>query len=319
MNSVENRVLITGASGFVGKLLAEAEIKRGRQVLGIHDPAESPELAFASHGVDLRDSIIVERFVRDNAPYSGVYHLAAVSSVSYCQENPELCFSVNVTGTLNLLNVLASLEEKPKTLFSSSCEVYGRVEPSSMPISESQEPVPANIYGLSKFNAEKVCHYFSREIGLPIVISRGFNHTGPGQALRFVFPYVASTLVRIEKGKAEPHIKMGNLSVKRDVADARDVVGAYIAMMDEASTGSVYNVTSGRNISIEQGVKKMVEISGLDVNILQEQSRMRAYDIPELHGDASGILKALGWRTRITLEQTMEDLLEYWRLKEGVL
>lgn len=312
-----NKILITGASGFVGGLLARAEIERGSQVIGIHDPQESPDLPFESKGVDIRDEKTLQDFITPLEPQR-VYHLAAISSVRMCEENPSLCFVVNVTGTLNLLGALSRLEEKPRVLFASSCEVYGNVDPSHQPVNEDTRPAPINVYGLSKLMGEEICQFYMREHGLPIIISRGFNHTGPGQKDGFVFPHVASTLVKIEKGDAEPVLKMGNLSVRRDVLDARDVVRAYMMAADKAKPGSTYNVTSGRCISIEEGVRMLVEISGLRVKIAQESSRMRTYDVPRLTGDASRIDKDLGWRAEISLEQTMKDLLSYWRAKEGV-
>ncbi len=312
-----NKILITGASGFVGGLLARAEIERGSQVIGIHDPQESPDLPFESKGVDIRDEKTLQDFITPLEPQR-VYHLAAISSVRMCEENPSLCFVVNVTGTLNLLDALSRLEEKPRVLFASSCEVYGNVDPSRQPVNEDTKPAPINVYGLSKLMGEEICQFYMREHGLPIIISRGFNHTGSGQKDSFVFPHVASTLVKIEKGDAEPVLKMGNLSVRRDVLDARDVVRAYMMAADKAKPGSTYNVTSGRCISIQEGVRMLVEISGLRVKIAQESSRMRTYDVPRLTGDASRIDKDLGWRAEISLEQTMKDLLSYWRAKEGV-
>jgi len=313
----DSTVLITGASGFVGKLLAEAETARGNRVIGIHHPAENPDIEFESAGIDLRDTKRLEDFISE-INVSRVYHLAAISSVRKCQENPALCFDVNVTGTLNLLDVLSRLSRTPKILFASSCEVYGNVDPAKPPVTENYPTIPINIYGLSKLHAEDVCHFYTREHGMLIVITRGFNHTGPAQAQSFVFPHVANTLTRIEKGLEEPTLKMGNLSVRRDFLDVRDVLKAYMSAMDKARGGSVYNVTSGRCISISEGVRMMVEISDLSVNIIQESSRMRSYDIPQLSGDASLIEKDLGWRAEITLEQTFKDLLAYWKAKEGV-
>lgn len=306
-------ILITGASGFVGRLLAQAEIENGNKVIGIHDPSESPQLEFESQGLDIRDTSKLQNFIAELKPRK-TYHLAAISSVRMCQENPSLCFDVNVTGTLNLLDASSKLKAKPKVLFTSSCEVYGRVDPADLPIGEDAKPYPINIYGLSKLTAEGICRFYMREFGLPIVITRAFNHTGPGQAEGFVFPHVASALAR----KNSPILKLGNLSVIRDVLDARDVVRAYMKVMDRGKPGSVYNVASGRLISIEQGVRMLIEISGLSVKIAQEESRMRAYDIPQLTGDASRIEKDLGWRAEITLEQTFKDLLRYWRAKEGI-
>jgi GDP-4-dehydro-6-deoxy-D-mannose reductase len=311
-------ILITGASGFVGRLLAQAEMEKGNKVIGIHDPAESPDLSFNSYPVDLRNSKALNEFINGIGVLEEVYHLAAISSVRMCQENPMLCFDVNVTGTLNLLDALSKLEAKPKVLFTSSCEVYGKVDPADLPIGEDTKTDPINIYGLSKLTAEGICRFFMREYGLPIVITRAFNHTGPGRPAHFVFPYVASTLAKIEKGELEPVLAMGNLSVIRDVLDARDVVRGYMKVMDKGNPGSIYNVASGRSISIEQGVRMLIEISGLNVKITQEESRMRAYDIPQLFADASRMEKDLGWRAEITLEQTFKDLLRYWRAKEGV-
>lgn len=317
MSPSPDKILITGASGFVGRLLARAEMERGNTVIGIHDPQESPDLPFESKGVDIRDKKTLQDFISPFKPQR-VYHLAAISSVRMCQKNPGMCFGVNVTGTLNLLDACSKLDEKPRVLFTSSCEVYGNVDPSRQPVNEDTRPAPINVYGLSKLMGEEICQFYMREHGLPIIISRGFNHTGPGQTESFVFPHVARSLARIEKGDAEPVLKMGNLSVRRDVLDARDVVRAYMMTADKAKPGSTYNVTSGRCISIEQGVRMLVEISGLKVKIVQESSRMRSYDIHQLHGDASRIGKDLGWRAEITLEQTMKDLLSYWRAKEGV-
>lgn len=325
MSPSPDKILITGASGFVGRLLARAEMERGNTVIGIHDPQESPDLPFESKGVDIRDKKTLQDFISPFKPQR-VYHLAAISSVRMCQENPGMCFGVNVTGTLNLLDACSKLDEKPRVLFTSSCEVYGNVDAAEQPVREDHPPAPINIYGLSKLLGEEVCHYYNyiwgprsdSENSSGVIITRGFNHTGPGQKESFVFPHVARSLAKIEKGDAEPVLKMGNLSVIRDVLDARDVVRAYMMAADKAKPGSTYNVTSGRCISIEEGVRMLVEISGLKVKIVQESSRMRTYDIHQLHGDASRIGKDLGWRTEITLEQTMKDLLSYWRAKEGV-
>ncbi len=312
------RILITGSSGFVGKLLAEAEAQRGNLIQGIHHPDENPDLNFNSQGINLKDSGKLSELINTFRPQR-VYHLAALSSVRMCQENPVLCFDTNLTGTLNLLNILSELAEKPRFLYTSSAEVYGKMNKVSTQLTENDRPSPANIYGLSKLKAEDICQFYCKEYQIPVLIARSFNHTGPGQAQRFVFPHVARSLVRIEAGKEPPVLKMGNLSVERDFMDVRDVIEAYMKMIDKATTGSIYNITSGRCISIEEGIRMMVEISGINVNIIQESSRMRPYDIPRLSGNAKKALKDLGWRAEITLEQTFKDLLYFWRVKEGVL
>jgi GDP-4-dehydro-6-deoxy-D-mannose reductase len=339
LNARGLKTLITGASGFVGRKLAESERKRGYEVVGLHDPKESPELDFESHGVDIKDAVEVRSFVEKINP-SSVFHLAALSSVRICQENPSACFDVNVKGTFNLLDSLSSTGSEIRVVFSSSCEVYGYVESDKQPVKETYMPKPVNVYGLSKLLAEKICFFYSKKIpdnekkkydsdtidetrtsqkGLEVMTARSFNHTGPGQEQRFVFPYVARTLARIEKGIEEPLLRMGNLGTRRDILDVRDVVKAYTAIMDKGQAGNIYNVTSSRCVSIEEGVRMLIEISKLNVKIQQEESRMRSYDIPELHGDATLANIDLGWRSELTLEETMKDLLQYWRAKEGVI
>lgn len=310
-------ILVTGASGFVGSQLAKRELERGNRVSGIHHPSEEPALGFASAGIDLKDKETLRNFILEVKP-SRVYHLAALSSVRMCQENPVLAFDTNVTGTLNLFDILSELEPKPTVLFTSSCEVYGKVDAAKQPIDETCSPSPVNIYGLSKLTAEELCHYYTKEYGLAVVITRAFNHTGPGQSSNFVFPYVASTLARIEAGREEPVLRMGNLSVGRDYLDARDVVSAYQKIMDNIQTAEIFNVTSGRCILIEEGVRMLIEISGLKVTIKKDESRIRPYDIPRLSGDSSLLEKNLGWRRDYTLERTFADLLHYWRVKEGL-
>lgn len=311
------QILITGASGFVGRKLAQKEINEGNRVRGIHLPAESPELEFESKGVNLRDFQTIKDFIKGLGKLDEVYHLAAVSSVRSCQENPATCFEANVTGTLNLLEILADLEHKPRVLFTSSCEVYGMVPGENQPVTEDEPARPVNAYGLSKLAAEEVCSYYCRSRELEVMITRSFNHTGPGQAPGFVFPKVARELVHIEKGRKEPVLRMGNLSVQRDYLDVRDVLRAYTAVMEKGEPGKAYNVTSGHMVSIREGVGMLVEISGLRVNIVEEETLVRSYDIPELTGDAGRAGDELGWKARIPVKQTFRDLLEYWKQKEG--
>lgn len=311
-------ILITGASGFVGKLLGEKETGRGNTIVGLHLPEETPELPFESRGIDLRDAKGIRNYIQEKKP-ERVYHLAALSSVRACEEHPVDCFDSNVTGTMNLLEALSELPVKPRILFTSSCEVYGSVPPSSQPVDEKCPPSPINVYGFSKVIGEKICRFYSNRNSLPVMISRGFNHTGPGQAQHFVFPHVARTLARIELGKEESVLRMGNLSVRRDFLDARDVVNAYMTIMDKSTPGKTYNVTSARCISIEEGVNILVEISGIKVKIITDESRMRSYDIPELSGSSALLESELGWHAEKTLEETFKDMLLYWRKKEGAL
>jgi GDP-4-dehydro-6-deoxy-D-mannose reductase len=195
----------------------------------------------------------------------------------------------------------------------SSCEVYGGGEEA---LKEEARPKPASPYGLSKLCAEEVAKFYHRRYELWTAILRPFNHTGPGQDEIFVFPGMARSIVEMELGKREPLLWVGNLDAQRDYTDVRDVVRAYLLAIEHCEPGETYNITSARAYSIREGVEILRRLAKVGFEVRVDPTRLRAQDIPVLHGDGSKFSHRTGWQPQIKFEETLSDLLEYYRAKD---
>jgi len=308
------RVLVSGASGFVGQHLIRALLAHGSEVFGT-SPESEPAAALLEDAerkavrwlpLDLRSEESVRSAVREAAP-DAVYHLAAQSSVAAGFADLLGTWDVNATGTLRLLAALGEYApEGVRLLLVSSAEVYGAVPEAEQPISEARAAAPANPYGASKAAAEMATR--AGRHGIRVVIARSFPHTGPGQDARFALPSFARQLGEIGRGQHAPLLRVGNLAARRDVSDVRDVVRAYLRLVERGEPGAVYNVCRGEAYSMRELLDRMIELSGQAVQVEVDPARLRPVDTPLLLGDASR-LRALGWRPEISLEQTLRDLL----------
>jgi GDP-4-dehydro-6-deoxy-D-mannose reductase len=170
-----------------------------------------------------------------------------------------------------------------------------------------------NPYAYTKWSGEVLSEFYERVEDLNIVVARPFPHTGPGQSADFVCSDWAHQIARIEKGLNEPEISVGNISVERDFTDVRDVVRAYVKLIEKGSSGDVYNVCSGRSYSLEEILGLLLSFSQIEISVRVDKQKLRKADIPRLVGDNRKIKEAVSWEPRIPLEQTLEELLEYWR------
>ncbi|CAN5826777.1 GDP-mannose 4,6-dehydratase [soil metagenome] len=312
------RVLVTGGGGFVGQHLLRELLAAGHAVTGgSPDPAPPRQGALSAEErlrvqwlpLDVTSDASVARVV-DAVQPEWVFHLAAQSSVSASFTDPLATWEVNATGTLRLLEALERLDlSEVRVLVVSSAEVYGRVPEAEQPIAEMRPLAPVTPYGASKAAAEMAALQANARGRVSVVITRSFNHFGPGQEEHFALPSFASQLVRIRRGGGESVLKVGNLEVRRDLLDVRDVVRAYLRLMTDASSGQVYNVCSGEAHLLSKLVEELVALSGTGARIEVDPERFRPVDIPLLAGDPSRI-HSLGWRPEIPLRQTLSDLLE---------
>lgn len=258
--------------------------------------------------LDVTDPAALSAGVEEAQP-EAVYHLAGQSSVAGSFSDPLGTWDVNATGTLRLL---CALREggcgSARVLFVSSAEVYGAVPEAEQPIREDRPLHPLSPYAASKAAAEMAALQSGESGGPPVVIARSFNHTGPGHDARFAMPSFAHQLVGVRAGRCEPALRVGNLSVRRDVLDVRDVVRAYRCLMEQGDPGTVYNVCSGEAHELQEMVEQMIELSGTGAKIEVDAERFRPIDLPLLVGDGSRI-RALGWRPEVPLRQTLSDLL----------
>lgn len=311
------RILVTGAEGFVGGHLLRALARdRENQLFGGHGPhlpaASASQLAGEDVGVeavplDVTSTGSIEAAIARVQP-DQVYHLAAQSSVGRSFEDPVGTWEVNATGTLRLAEALRATGRPIRLLVVSSVEVYGAVPFEQQPIDESYPLRPSTPYGASKAAAEIAALQVAASGSLEVVVARSFNHAGPGQDERFVFPGMALQLARMQHNHAERVLRVGNLQVHRDYLDVRDVVRAYQTLMQAGESGGVYNVCSGQSRSLETLVTRLAELSGTGARIELDPERLRPVDIPVQYGSVER-LRALGWEPEIDMEQTLTDLL----------
>jgi GDP-4-dehydro-6-deoxy-D-mannose reductase len=290
------RALLTGASGFLGRRLA-ARLKRdGFTVAGVClDRLGLPE-SIPIHAVDVRDAAGLARVVAAESP-DVVVHLAALAHVGESWRRMPEYFAINVLGTEN---VVAAARGR-RLLFVSSAEVYGAVPEDEQPIDERRALAPRSPYALTKAAAERLA------LAAGAVVARCFNLVGAGQTRSFALPSFAAQLAAIGAGRVPPVLKVGNLTARRDFVHVEDGVEALALLVERGVAGEVYNVASGRALSIAEALERLVRVSGLEVTLEEDPERLRPVDVPLLCGD-SGRLRALGWCDRHGFDAAIEEL-----------
>ncbi len=292
------KVLITGSSGFLGRHLARGLRDAGHRVVGLHLDSPAGTAGIEERRVDILDRSAVTSALVEIAP-DAVIHLAGLSHVGASWERIPAYFAVNLVGVENVLDAAAGA----RFLLASSSEVYGQVEAEDLPLVESREAAPRNPYALTKAAAERMV---LRAGG---VVVRMFNVVGPGQAPSFALPNFARQLA--SSGRADEAgpvvLKVGNLEAERDFVDVRDAVAAYAVLVERGEGGEVYNLGSGRSVSIRSALDELVRISGLEVQVELDAARIRPVDVPRLQAD-NGKLRTLGWQPRYSLGDALGGL-----------
>lgn len=307
--------LITGI-GFAGIHLANYLIEvQGHEVLGLNivKPKDLPTSgSFGYQVCDVTDASYVAKIIADFAP-DHIFHLAAQSSVARSWKEIKETFNINLYGVFNVLSAAQSLDKQVTVHIACSSDEYGRVNAQELPLTEEALLRPSSPYALSKVFQDYTGVYFAEAFGIEVFRTRAFNHTGPGQAPTFVCSDFAMQIARIEAGMQEPVIKVGYLDAKRDFTDVRDVVAAYWSVVERGEPGQIYNICSGRSWSIAQILEILISKSEVKIETVHDPKRDRPSDIPELRGDYSKLNRATGWAPRIDIEETLSDILDYWR------
>ncbi|MBI4320824.1 MAG: GDP-mannose 4,6-dehydratase [Chloroflexi bacterium] len=343
------KVLITGVTGMAGSHLAEYVLGMSNvEVYGtyrwrsrmdnLHDLAQEERVHFIAEGgnisscktltcmleenaqlgklnlveADMSDASSMKKLVGAIRP-DRLFHLAAQSYVPASWNAPAETLSLNIVGQVNLLEAVREAEIDPLIHIAGSSEEYGLVYPDEVPIKESNPLRPLSPYAVSKVGQELLAWQYCRSYGLRAIVTRGFNHTGPRRGHVFVTSSFAKQIAEIEKGLRPPVLKVGDLNSKRDWSDVRDIVRAYWLALEKGVPGEVYNVGSGRARTVQEMLDILLTHSNVSIDIKQDPSRMRPSDVKVLWSDCSKFVEQTGWEPVISFEQTMRDLLDYWR------
>ncbi len=313
------RILITGISGFAGSHLAEYFLDGGKHevfgtikwrsdrqnIIGIQDKIRLYEC-------DIKDAFSVNTIIEQIKP-DQIFHLAAQSYVLFSWRAPQETLTTNIIGEVNLFEAVRGAKLDPYIHIAGSSEEYGMVYPDEVPIKETNPLRPLSPYGVSKVTQDFLGYQYFKSYGLKIVRTRAFNHTGPRRGAVFATSNFAKQIIEIEKGKRKPVIQVGNLEAVRDFLDVRDVAKAYAFSLSKGEPGEVYNISSGVGVKIKDMLDQLIALSKVNLKIETDPSRMRPSDVELLIGSTEKFKKATGWKPVIPFEQTLMDLLEYWR------
>lgn len=306
------RVLITGVGGFVGGHLSNLLLKEGYQVFGLEKNCTLKKSGVTIFEADITDKKSLSEVIKKVEP-NLIFHLAAISAVQICKNNHELTKNVNVEGTKNLMLTCVENKINPRILITSSAHVYGL--PSYLPLDENHPTKPVNEYGLSKLEQEKISQFFFKEFKLNIIIARSFNHIGPNQNIGFVCSDLAKQIVMVEKRLVKPEIRVGDLNSKRDFTDVRDIVKAYVYLINQGEPGQIYNIGSGFSYSIKKILEKLIYLTKTHIKVIEDKSLFRSNEIPDLTANNKKFVNLTGWQPSFNINQSLKDILDYWRSK----
>jgi GDP-4-dehydro-6-deoxy-D-mannose reductase len=296
------RVLVSGAGGFVGGHLVTALHARGHEVIAADRTLRGDDIETLP--LDVTDALAVRGAVELARP-DAIAHLAAQAFVPASLADPEGTFDVNANGTLRLLEATRALADRggpsPRVLVVSSGDVYGAQPRDAFPLRETTAPLPRSPYAASKIAAEALALAYARAWDVDAVVTRAFNHIGPGQDERFGVVAFALQIARVAAGAA-PRVLVGNLDASRDFLDVRDVCDAYVLLLEgRGAAGEIYNVCSGTATTMREILRRLIELAHVPVEVRDDPARMRPADVALSVGDASKLREATGWVPRIPL------------------
>jgi GDP-4-dehydro-6-deoxy-D-mannose reductase len=315
------RVLVTGVTGFAGSHLVDYMLTRNDcEIFGIQR-WRSP-LDNVAHFMDqitlvecdLRDASSTRDTLERMRP-DWIFHLAAQSFVPTSWSAPTESLTTNVLGQLNIFEAVRRIGLQCRIQIACSSEEYGMVYADELPIRETNPLRPLSPYAVSKVAQDLLAYQYWMSWKVDSVRTRGFNHEGPRRGPVFVASDFAKQIADIEKGIKPPVLHVGNLEARRDFTDVRDMVRGYWLALEKCEPGEVYNLCSGRDYSIQQVLDLLLGMTKVKIEVRQDRMRLRPSDVPVLLGDRSKFTKATGWEPVIPFEQTLRDMLDFWRAR----
>ena len=299
------KALIFGAAGFVGGYLYKELDAHGYKVYG-SDILDAPENGMEYIRADLLDARRVAEVISDVRP-EAIINLAAISSVGQSWKLPQTTMQVNIVGALNILEGARAIHPMPKVLFIGSSEEYAV---SSEPISEESPLDANNPYGISKMAQERLAQLYREHYGMKIYCARPFNHTGVGQRDSFVIPSWCKQAAAISKSGRPGVMRVGNLNVRRDFSDVRDVVRAYRMILERGNCGVIYNIGTGNSVLLKDLLDYIVSLAKQPIAVEIDTSLIRPVDAPYICCDHSLITQELGWKPEHELFDTVREMVK---------
>ncbi|MFN8384173.1 MAG: GDP-mannose 4,6-dehydratase [Anaerolineales bacterium] len=296
--------LITGISGFVGKHLQQYLTERGWDVYGFDVRSEKKDVFIG----DLTDQAAISLALTECKP-DVAFHLAGVIK----SEVPEIFYKVNLQGTLSLFDAIVASKYRPTVVVASSSAVYGRTS-GEKPITERMQLHPVTDYAVSKAAQEMAALRYYDSYALPVMIVRMFNLLGPGQSADLACSAFARQIALAEQN-GQTEIVTGNLDARRDFVDVRDAVRAFEAIAQKGKPGQIYNVCSERGVAIKKCLSEMVSMSTRQLSSRVDADRVQKNDVPVQVGSYQKLHNATGWSPKISLKQSLSDLLNDWRVR----
>lgn len=315
---MRKKILVTGISGFAGSYLAEYLLWKDFEVYGTYLSENSlkniaaiqDKLALTQ--INLTDEEKVLGMIQRIKP-EFIVHLAALAAPGESFVNPNSVISNNISAQIFLLEAVRKSEINPKILIVSSADVYGAVRKVDLPIDEETPFSPTNPYAVSKLTQDFLGLQYFHSYNLSIIRVRPFNHIGPRQSPHFAVPTFAKKIAEIEKGNMEPILRVGNIETKRDFTDVRDIARAYVLALEKAKIGDVYNIGSGISYKISDIVDKLISFSKVKIRVEVDPKLLRPSDTPELICNAWKFRSDTGWKSEISIEQSLKETVDYWR------
>ena len=310
------RALITGINGFAGGHLAELLLDSRWQVSGVAFTSVLRLPSLRGRVQLLRGNLLEQEAARTAVAASApdvIFHLAAQAHVPTAFSDPAATITNNLLAQLQLFEALRALRLDPLIVVACTSDEYGTVRPEEIPVDEETPLRPNNPYALSKVAQDMLALQYFLAHGTRTVRLRLFNHIGPRQDDAYVVPAFAHQIARIEAGKQEPVVRVGNLDARRDFTDVRDIARAYALAALHGEPGQVYNVGSGRPVAIREILTTLIGLSAADIRIEVDPARIRPVDVPVVACDATRFRERTGWTPEITLEQSLADILADWR------
>ena len=320
------RVLITGGTGFAGSYLVEllqqnpelelhlTTFRTQKAPLGTTPASLTATRSPLVHALDLTQFDQVKSLIAEVMP-TQIYHLAAAANVGTSFAQADQILHQNTMIQLSLLEAVRAVCPAARVLVVGSAQEYDLIgHPTSKPIREDHPLGPANPYGVSKAVQDLLSLSYHYTYGLQVVRARPFNHIGRRQTTDFAVPAFAAQVARIEQGKQQ-EIRVGNLDAVRDFTDVRDVVQAYVLLMEKGQVGQAYNIGSGTGHSMREILELLCNQAEHPIRVVTDPARVRPLDVPCIVADSSRIA-ALGWRPSISLRSTLQEVLQEWRSLE---